>query len=67
MEAKEKLQILQANLESVVEQLEVKTHLAVKETAETGKQRELVLQLTKKLDVRHPMRRTLHALDIAIE
>lgn len=46
-----KLQMLQANLESMVIQLESKTKEAGVMAAEAAKQRELVTQLTRKLDV----------------
>ena len=50
MESKEQLKILQANLESVVADLEVKTKAAEGAQRELAQQRDLVSQITKKLD-----------------
>lgn len=46
-----KLKLLQANLESMVQQLDAKTKEAAAATQEVATQKALVQQITKKLDV----------------
>ena len=62
--ADQQISALQANLSSLVQQLDAKTAEAKTAAADAAKQRELVQQITKKLDVLAKQNKTLSLMAV---